>query len=186
MALNVRTFKTRTLTAAVFVVVMLLGLFLNHWSFFILFSIIHFGCWLEYQKLVGLIDKEYQQISSFHKYGVMIAGWCIMLYFTNDAFLIGGLHLHSLGFWLGLILVFLLPVMELLFAREVKPKNIGYSALGLLYISLSWGLMIDLRASGMFSFEGVTGNGSVDNGFIIPAVLVFSIWINDTMAYIVG
>jgi phosphatidate cytidylyltransferase len=186
MALNVQTFKTRTLTAAVFVVIMLLGLFLGHWSFFILFSIIHFGCWIEYQKLVGLIDNDYQQISAFHKYGVMIAGWCIMLSFTNDAFLIGGLHLHSLGFWLGLILVFLLPVMELLFAKEVKPKNIAYSAAGLIYLSLSWALMIDLRVSGIFFFEGPSGSGFSDNGFIIPAGLVFSIWINDTMAYIVG
>ena len=183
MAFNVQTFKTRTLTAAVFVVIMLLGLFWNHWSFFILFSIIHFGCWIEYQRLIGLIDKEYQQISSFHKYGVMIAGWCIMLYFTNDAYMMGALHLHSLGWWLGLILVFLLPVIELLFAREVKPKNIGYSALGLLYISLSWGLLMDVRSVGMV-FDGPVLLRDV--GYLIPAGLVFAIWINDTMAYIVG
>ena len=183
MAFNVQTFKTRALTAAVFVVIMLLGLFWNHWSFFVLFSIIHFGCLLEYQYLVGLIDKEYQQISAFHKYGVMIAGWCIMLYFTNDAYMIGELHLHSLGWWLGLILVFLLPVIELLFAREVKPKNIGYSALGLLYISLSWGLLMDVRSTGM-DFDG--SRLIADLGYLIPAGLIFAIWINDTMAYIVG
>jgi phosphatidate cytidylyltransferase len=183
MAFNVQTFKTRTLTAAVFVVIMLLGLFWNHWSFFILFSVIHFGCWIEYQRLIGLIDNEYPQISFFHKYGVMIAGWCIMLYFTNDAYMIGALHLHSLGWWLGLILVFLLPVIELLFAREVKPKNIGYSALGLLYISLSWGLLMDVRSVGMV-FEGQVLLR--DLGYLIPAGLIFAIWINDTMAYIVG
>ena len=183
MAFNVQTFKTRTLTAAVFVVIMLLGLFWNHWSFFILFSIIHFGCWIEYQRLIGLIDKEYQQISFFHKYGVMIAGWCIMLYFTNDAYMIGALHLHSLGWWLGLILVFLLPVIELLFAREVKLKNIGYSALGLLYISLSWGLLMDVRSVGMVLEGPVLLK---DLGYLIPAGLIFAIWINDTMAYIVG
>ena len=74
MALNVQTLKTRSLTATVFVLIMLLGLFWNHWSFFILFSIIHFGCWIEYQKMIGLIDQDYRQISSFHRYGVMIAG----------------------------------------------------------------------------------------------------------------
>jgi phosphatidate cytidylyltransferase len=183
MALNVETFKTRTLTAVVFVVVMLLGLFWNHWSFFILFSIIHFGCWYEYQKLVGLVDKDYQQISSFHKYGVMLAGWCIMLYFTNDAYRLGSLSLHSIGWWLGLILMFVLPVIELLFAKEVKLKNIGYSALGLIYISLSWGLMIDLRGMGM-NFNG--DFLVADTGHIIPAGVIFSIWINDTMAYLVG
>ncbi|HYE53401.1 MAG TPA: phosphatidate cytidylyltransferase, partial [Chitinophagaceae bacterium] len=63
MAFNLATFKTRTLTAAVFVVVMAAGLLINQWSFFVLFSIIHFGCWKEYQKLVALIDKEYNSIS---------------------------------------------------------------------------------------------------------------------------
>ena len=183
MAFNVQTFKTRALTATVFVVIMLLGLLWNHWSFFILFSIIHFGCWIEYHRLIGLIDNEYRQISSFHKYGVMIAGWCIMLYFTNDAYMIGTLHLHSLGWWLGLILVFLLPVIELLFAREVNPKNIGYSALGLVYISLSWGLLMDVRSVGMV-FDGPVLLR--DLGYLIPAGLIFAIWINDTMAYIVG
>src|SRR5882672_3358146 len=103
MAFNPQTFRTRTITSIVFVVVMLAGLLWNQWSFFILFSIIHFGCWIEYQKLVCLIDKGYIEISPFHKYGVMIAGWCIMLYFTNDAFSIFGIQLNAIGWWLGLI-----------------------------------------------------------------------------------
>ena len=55
MPLNVQTFKTRSLTAVVFVLVMLVGLLWNHWTFFILFSVIHFGCWIEYQKIIGKI-----------------------------------------------------------------------------------------------------------------------------------
>src|SRR5580765_8971670 len=110
MAFNPRTFKTRTLNAAVFVVVMLAGLLWNQWSFFILFSVIHFGCWIEYQKLIGLIDKDYQQITPFHRYGVMLAGWCIMLYFTNNSYITLGMYLHELGWWTGLIFVFILPI----------------------------------------------------------------------------
>ena len=183
MPLNVQTFKTRSLTAVVFVLVMLVGLLWSHWTFFILFSVIHFGCWIEYQKIIGKIDPDYRQISPFHKYGVMIAGWCIMLYFTSDAFHISGLQLHSLGWWLGLVLMFVLPIIELLFAKEVILKNIGYSALGLVYISLSWGLMISLRGEGM----ELNGDAIVrDLGYVIPCGLIFSIWINDTMAYVVG
>ena len=37
MAFNWKTFQTRTLTAIVFAAVMLTGLFLNYWSFLILF-----------------------------------------------------------------------------------------------------------------------------------------------------
>jgi phosphatidate cytidylyltransferase len=186
MALNVKTFKTRSLTAVIFVVVMLTGLLWNHWSFFILFSIVHFGCWTEYQKLVGLIDPDYTTITPFHKHGVKLAGWCMMLYFTSDHISLFGLPMHEIGWFLGLLFIFILPIVELLFAKEIKPKNIGYSALGLLYISLSWGLMMDLRSSFIppdkeaFSF-------SLDNwGKLIPCGLIFSIWINDTMAYIVG
>src|SRR4051812_46507478 len=126
MALNLQTLRTRTLSSIVFVVVMLIGLLWNYWSFFVLFSIIHFGCWIEYQKVVGLIDKDYQQISPFHKYGVMVAGWSILLFSTNDAFRLGNLSLHAVGWWLGMILVFVLPIIEILFAKEVVLKNIGY------------------------------------------------------------
>src|SRR4029077_10366701 len=99
MAFNWQTFKTRTITSIVFVAVMLTGLLWNQWSFFILFTIIHFGCWMEYQKLVGLIDNGYTEISPFHKYGVMLAGWCIMLYFTNNSYAILGIKLPAIGWW---------------------------------------------------------------------------------------
>jgi len=182
MALHLATFRTRTLTAIVFAVIMLAGLLWNHWSFFVLFSLIHFGCWLEYQRLIGLIDEEYSQITPFHKYGVMLAGWCILLYFTNDAFRIFGVRLHAIGWWLGLVFVFVLPLIELLFASNIRLKNIGYSAAGLVYISLSLGLMIDLRSQGIGELFG----SKFDVGWVIPLMIIASIWINDTMAYIVG
>jgi phosphatidate cytidylyltransferase len=183
MALNLATLRTRSLTAVIFVVVMLAGLLWNHWSFFILFTIVHFGCWSEYQKLIGKIDPEYAGITPFHKYGVRIAGWCIMLFFTNNAFNIGDFSLHAVGWWIGLICVFMLPIIELLFARNIQLRNIGLSALGLLYISLSWGLLMDLRCAGMI-WKGTVA--ILDFGYILPCGLIFSIWINDTMAYIVG
>jgi phosphatidate cytidylyltransferase len=182
MALNLQTFKTRTLTAVIFVVVMVAGVLWSRWSFFILFSIIHFGCWIEYQKLVGKIDPDYAKITPLHKYGVMLAGWCILLYFTNDLFSIFGLHLHEIGWWLGLLFVFVLPIIEILFAGNLQLKNIGYSALGLLYISLSWGLMIDLRCR----FVDFHSYEILDFGLFPVILLIGAIWINDTMAYIVG
>jgi phosphatidate cytidylyltransferase len=184
MALNIATFKKRATTAGVFVAVMLLGMLWNHWSFFILFSVIHFGCWIEYQKLVCLIDKGYAEISPFHKYGVMIAGWCIMLYFTNDAFSIFGIQLNAIGWWLGLVAIFALPVMELLFSKQLELKNIAHSAFGLLYISLSLGLMMDLRCYGMIH-KGQ--HIYIDfSGFVLPLGILVALWINDTMAYLVG
>ena len=37
---------------------MLTGLLWNHWSFLILFSIIHFGCWWEYLRLMEKIHTD--------------------------------------------------------------------------------------------------------------------------------
>ena len=184
MAFNRQTFKTRALTAIIFAAVILVGLLWNHWSFFILFSVINFGCWVEYQKLVGLIDPGYKEITPFHKYGVMLAGWCLMLWFTGDAYTIFGLRLHELGWWLGLILIFLLPVTELLFTKNIRLKNIGYSFFGFVYISLSWGLMMDLyQYSGDIPLHDTFF--FISKG-IIPIIIILSIWINDTMAYIIG
>lgn len=120
MAFNLQTFKTRALTALLFVVVMLVGLLWNFWSFVALFTLIHFGCWYEFVKLMKKIHGS---------------------------------------------------------------KYLLYSLLGLIYITMPVLMLIELRYGGFF-YEGdlVT----VETGYIIPCMILFSIWINDTMAYLVG
>jgi phosphatidate cytidylyltransferase len=183
MALNPQVFKTRALTAIIFAAVMLAGLLINQWTFLVLFSVVHAGCWLEYQKLVGQIDPAYKQLNPFHKYGVIILGWALMLWITNRSYAVGGFRLNETGWWLFLSVLIALPLTEVLFSRQFSWKVIGYSLLGLLYISLSWTLMMDLRNMGM-AFEGTAL--VIDLGWVYPVVLIASIWINDTMAYIVG
>ncbi len=183
MPFNFQTFKTRTLTAVVFVVIMLSGLLINEWTFLALFSVMHFGCWIEYQKLICLVDNDYCSTGSLHKYAAMLAGWGFMLWMTNDAFNIGIVHLYEIGWWLMLVMLIALPVADLVSSKQFSLKNTGYSFLGLLYISLSCGLMINLRAEGIIFFGSAV---TIDLGWILPLVLVCSIWINDTMAYIVG
>lgn len=177
MALNRATLRTRSISAAIFVVIMLAGLFINQWTFFILFSIIHFGCWREYQEMIGLIDTRYKNISTFHRYGVMLAGWSLMLCLTNDDFHIGNFLLYPAGWRLGLFLVFLLPVSELVSTGTISLKNIGYSLLGIIYISLSFGLL-----TGLLIIPSV----SLHSTPVFPALIIACMWINDTMAYIVG
>ena len=116
MAFDVKTFKTRSLTAVLFVIVMLAGLLWNKWSFIVLFTIIHFGCWYEFIKLLKKIDPINYKIKSL---------------------------------------------------------------LGLLYITLPIILLIIIRT------ENFTA-GDNDLLKVIPCGIIFSIWINDTMAYIVG
>ena len=178
MAFNWQTFKTRALTAIVFVIVMMGGLLYNRWSFFILFSVVHFGAWIEYQKLVSRFNPEYQNIISAHKYGIMVAGGCILLFFTNDALAVGSLILTQVGLWLGIAFMILLPLIMFLESKHIFLKNIFYSLFGLLYISLPLALLIDLRTRWDEAFYQLS--------MTIPLLIVFSVWINDTMAYIVG
>jgi len=182
MALNFSIFKTRAITALIFAAIMLLGLLWNQWSFLILISVIHFGCWYEYQRLVGLIDPGYTTITVFHRYGVMLAGWCILLYFTNNLYYLGSISLVDIGYWGGLIFLFALPALEILFLQKLKLKNIAYSAFGLLYISLTLGLLINLG-----SIKGPFYKGPLNFIDRLPVLIIIgSIWINDTMAYIMG
>ena len=181
MAFNWQTFRTRALTAIIFAAVMLIGLLWNHWSFLILFSIIHFGCWWEYLKLVEKIHN-----TVFHPYtklGLMVMGYGLMMWFCSLAY-----HINSYGLKEN----FSLPVSAAGFAllligifqkNVIKVKAFGMAALGLVYISLCWGLMIDL-------YKGLDVH-LYDTYYVIavnfiPIIIIASIWINDTMAYIIG
>jgi phosphatidate cytidylyltransferase len=182
MAFNLQTFKTRALTSIVFVMVMLVGLLWNRWTFLILFSVIHFGCWIEYQKLVGLIDVKYRHISSIQRYGVMFVGWGLMLSMI-DSNVSGGSAMHNYGVIISLI-GFALLLFDIIknFTSE-NGSAVLYSLLGLLYISLPWTCMIVIRNTDAIFKKPAF---AADIPFIIPIILVASIWINDTMAYIVG
>ena len=119
MAFNWESFKTRTLTAAIFVVVMLAGLLWNKWSFLALFTIIHFGCWYEF---LGLMKR-------IHSKNYLLYGFLGLVYIT-------------------------LPVVLLIVLRNLYGIDIKYE--------------------------------SSDLGKMLPMAVIFSLWINDTMAYIVG
>lgn len=133
MALNKEVFKTRSLTAAVFVIVMLLGLFWNFWSFIVLFTIIHFGCWYEFVKLMKKIQ------------GTKFLPYCL----------------------LGLVYI-TMPVLML-----ISMRTDSY----LLFLSVfNWPVGVNANESQF----------SISAPFLLPCAIIFSIWINDTMAYVVG
>lgn len=178
MAFNWQTFRTRSLTAVVFVVVMLAGLLWSQWSFFVLFSIVHFGAWVEYQKLVTQFNPQYNKISWLHRYAIMLGGWSLLLFFTNYNLALGSLALTDIGFWAGIAFLILLPIIMFIDSRIVFLGNIVYSIVGILYISLPLALLINLRNHWSESITSLS--------YTVPLLTIFSLWINDTMAYIVG
>lgn len=68
--------------------------------------------------------------------------------------------------------------------KKIHPKGwLGYCFIGVAYISFPIVLMADLRSGGSI-FRGDPVFSAA--GRLIPCAIIFSIWINDTMAYIVG
>lgn len=122
MALNKKVFYIRTTTALVFAFIMLCGLFLNEYSFLLLFGIIFCGCLYEFFKIIKKISPV------------------------------------NYMYYLPLSLIYIvLPVMMIIhLGITITVSTIGYESLQLIYSPL------------------------------LPCAIIFSIWINDTMAYLVG
>ena len=73
--------------------------------------------------------------------------------------------------------------------KKISSKNfVYYSFFGLFYISLPCLMMIDFISNFTHSNFTMISFEEIFNPFfnVIPCGIVFSIWINDTMAYIVG
>jgi phosphatidate cytidylyltransferase len=187
--MNWSTFRTRSLTALVFVAVMLIGLLWNEWTFFILFSLIHAGCWVEYHQLHRRILPGYASLHILFTTGLLITGWSLCMlcyrhaiehsYFFAAGIIIGGVGLLSV--FTGIIL-----------SLKAGAKSILRALLGFIYLSVSFALLLHIRSAAMWlpsSEETSFGIGHAVarmSGYFVPLLLIGSIWINDTMAYIVG
>lgn len=161
---------------------MLAGLLWNKWSFLILFSIIHFGCWWEYLKLIKKIHRV-----NFHPYlemGLMVIGYGLMLRFCGP-----GYHLDRYGIQQNLSLPvsaagFALVILGIFQKNVLTLASLGAAAIGWIYISLSWGWMLSFFKPSEIPLHNNTY--VLQKEFTIPVMIIASIWVNDTMAYIVG
>jgi len=178
MALNVAVFKTRTISAIVFGIIMMAGLMLNEWSFFILFTIIQFGCLNEYIKLMGLIYPEYHTLAPTHRWGLLLVGIVMMMVLSPNTLSINGYSIKYIGSQILPVLLVTIVAGELYF-KKYNLQNVAISFFGLIYIPMCLSLMFQLRAFMVNTFF-------INWAFSIPLLLIATIWINDTMAYIVG
>ncbi|MFM1756122.1 MAG: hypothetical protein RL621_1064 [Bacteroidota bacterium] len=178
MALNVAVFKTRTISAIVFAIIMMAGLMLNEWSFFILFTIIQLGCLNEYIKLMGLIYPEYHALAPTHRWGLLLVGIVMMMVLSSNTLAIYGYSIKYIGSQILPVLLVTMVAGELYF-KKYNLQNVAISFFGLIYIPMCLSLMFQLRAFMVNTFF-------INWAFSIPLLLIATIWINDTMAYIVG
>ena len=178
MALNLSVFKTRTISAIVFVVIMMAGLVINQWSFFILFTIIQLGCLNEYIKLMGLIYPEYHSLAPTHRWGLLLVGIVMMMVLAPNSLGINGYSIKYIGSKILPVILVIMVAGELYY-RKSNLQNVAISFFGLIYIPMCLSLMFQLRNFMVNTFF-------INWAFSIPLLLIATIWINDTMAYIVG
>lgn len=160
--MNWNTFFTRTGTAIIFAVIMLAGLLGQPALFFALFAIVQFLAIKEYFSLMQKINPG-QEYSLLLQGLVHLFGLCSLLFSTS--------LLNNDASFLPAILF--LPTLILLIESLSKKGDISkaFQALGaLLYICLPIALLMLMR----------------EKSLLLPLGLILLIWINDTMAYIVG
>lgn len=168
MALNMPVFYKRTGSAVVFAAIMLTGLLWhNEWGFLILVCIINMLCLHEFFKLLQKIDAEAYWPSWLPIVIQVLALYLILLFSWNS-----GDALKSVLWGVFRFLPLAAPVLLLgstLFKRN-SLSALFQSFGGVFYITLPMVLLCNMRA----------------HDFLLPIVLIVLIWVNDTMAYIVG
>src|SRR5690606_15580761 len=158
--MNWPVFFTRLGSAIVFAAIMMAGLLLpNPWAIFALALLILFLCQREFMAIIARIFPE-ENFPKWLSVLLQLGGLLIILTIAVPE--------NNLFF-----LCFLLPVSLMLGAILNKKTSLiaGFTVLAAwLYIALPMGFLVILR--------GIH--------FVLPLALILMIWMNDTMAYIVG
>jgi len=173
--------KQRTLTAVVFAIAMLGGVFGGATAFFILFALVTAGSLWELMGLLFAAEGHHLRLRKvlgtvlgvlpFLVFGSarlgLINANTETLYAWNAAFIVLLLALPAL--------VFLLFVLELFLHSDRPFANIGHFLLGLVYVGLPFALLVNIS----------TGPDSKYAPLRVFGLLLLT-WTNDTMAYLVG
>lgn len=111
----------------------------------------------------------------------MVMGYGLMLWFCGSMY-----HISNYGLKENLSLPVSAAGLALLLIgifqkNAISLKGFGMAVLGLAYISLCWGCMLSLYQQGIH-WCNIPNNTMTR----VPYILIASIWINDTMAYVIG
>jgi phosphatidate cytidylyltransferase len=162
----------RAITAALFVVVMLTGLFIGKMSFILLFAIITVLCLWEFLNMVLHHDTRRDWIRIFIglAFGLspfLLASVMHLALVSDNRFVI----ITSVLFF---PLIFSAFIYELFTASEKPFQNVAYMVLGMVYIGAPFSLL-----------NFIAFNGDKFNVWPIFGLLLLT-WMNDTGAYLIG
>ncbi len=171
MALHWPTFFTRLGSAVVFCAVMLIGLLWTQWAFFVLVLLIQSLCLREYFIIMKKIFPEAgrsgwvalaTQFVGFGTLGLVALGLFEPVILPQGA--------YSINYWPALLFVPGLMLLAGTISKHFSLEGALYVIGGLVYIVLPMALLLYLR----------------EKDVLLPVALIVMIWMNDTMAYLVG
>ncbi len=177
LSVQMTVFQQRATTAIVFSAVMLTGLFLNVWSFHILFLIIATGCVWEFLDMTLPNDGN----KKLRKIIGTMAGFSLVATQYYQNLVTSSSNSETSNFAsqpiisLVLMLSFLLLIVELFLKAERPFNNIALIVFSLFYLSIPFSLLNILTH---FPTQNFTPN--------VVAGMLFLTWANDSFAYIVG
>jgi phosphatidate cytidylyltransferase len=184
MALNLKTFTTRTLTAAVFVAVLLSCICSNFVSFAALFFIVSIWGLYEFYLLAEKLGAKPYKINGIVA-GILLFSYAIISNSNMALFLPIELLMAT-----ALVLVFCVFIAGLFDRKPNTVLNIAYTLSGLIYAVLPFTLLVGISCTDKsYTFNHITNTWYKDlapyNSHYILGIILL-IWASDSGAYLVG
>jgi phosphatidate cytidylyltransferase len=175
MALNLKTFLTRTTTAIVFVGVLLTAIFFNYISFVTLFLVVSIWGLIEFYQIAEKLGaKPYKWIG-------IISGLSLFMYgaISNSYYS----HLISPTAILSVVIVlpFFVFIAALFNNTSNAITNLVFTLAGIIYVVLPFSLLMHIACIDQ-AFAGVMA----PYNFHYVLGIICLIWISDVSAYLVG
>jgi phosphatidate cytidylyltransferase len=127
---------------------------------------------------MGLIYPEYHSLAPTHRWGLLLVGIVMMMVLAPNSLGVNGYSIKYIGSKILPVLLVIMVAGELYYKKS-NLQNVAISFFGLIYIPMCLSLMFQLRNFMVNTFF-------LNWAFSIPLLVIATIWINDTMAYIVG
>ncbi len=182
MSWHWNTFFIRSLSAIVFVAIMLTGMFSSVYMFTGLFVIIAMGCSVEAKRLWRAFSPAYQLLSSIHIYLMQLVGLLFIVVLNPFVFhLPSGIYSLCVDIWLLLMVIAF--CIEILYFKKANMYSFIQSILSTAYTFVPCGLMIYLYTVSVAM--KITATHYIHFA-VIPLIIILTNWLNDTFAYMVG
>lgn len=162
----------RSLTGALFVLVIIGAILFSSISFVLLFFVIMILGLLEFYTLTEKTESSPQKVT-----GVIAS---ILLYAAVASYFSTPFHTLSMCFFAGFITLLFAAFVAELYRKKEKPfTNIAFTLLGTVYVALPFSLLCALAFG---------AGGALNNSYTPTLILgvLFILWSSDTGAYLAG